>query len=272
MLRLALVLGCILGGSGCLYLVGDDIHDSDELPPGPPPPPIVCGDRERQGGEACDDGNLIDGDGCSSTCRIDATLHVSWRLATLAGEPRPCPDGFDVAEVVTQEGTFSVKHMARFDCAAGEGAVIVEQHSPEIGHDVQVLIKSSATGELYGESEIDHVDLQRRTSTSHAIPTDAGKIRTHWTIWVGQTPTFCAGVASVDVVVRSTAGALFSGTFPCGQNVGLTPLLPAGSYRVEVTAQRAGQSRTAALDGVAVPTGGRAVLTDSADLVFSGTL
>jgi cysteine-rich repeat protein len=31
--------------------------------------PVVCGDGEVEGGEECDDGNLIDGDGCESTAR-----------------------------------------------------------------------------------------------------------------------------------------------------------------------------------------------------------
>jgi cysteine-rich repeat protein len=33
----------------------------------------VCGDGQADWVEACDDGNLIDGDGCSSTCTLDAT-------------------------------------------------------------------------------------------------------------------------------------------------------------------------------------------------------
>ncbi|MFK8016014.1 MAG: thrombospondin type 3 repeat-containing protein [Gammaproteobacteria bacterium] len=32
---------------------------------------IVCGDDEQFGGEQCDDGNLTDGDGCSSTCEVE---------------------------------------------------------------------------------------------------------------------------------------------------------------------------------------------------------
>jgi len=31
----------------------------------------VCGDGNKEGAEACDDGNLINGDGCSSTCAIE---------------------------------------------------------------------------------------------------------------------------------------------------------------------------------------------------------
>lgn len=33
--------------------------------------PIACGDGVTQGDEECDDGNLVSGDGCSATCRIE---------------------------------------------------------------------------------------------------------------------------------------------------------------------------------------------------------
>jgi fibro-slime domain-containing protein len=35
-------------------------------------PPAVCGDKKPGLGESCDDGNTSDGDGCSSTCQIEA--------------------------------------------------------------------------------------------------------------------------------------------------------------------------------------------------------
>jgi cysteine-rich repeat protein len=54
--------------------------------PAPPPSggggpaiPIVCGDGRTESAEQCDDGNLVDGDGCSSACSIescgDGTIH-----------------------------------------------------------------------------------------------------------------------------------------------------------------------------------------------------
>ena len=32
---------------------------------------FYCGDGERESYEGCDDGNVIDGDGCSSTCQVE---------------------------------------------------------------------------------------------------------------------------------------------------------------------------------------------------------
>ena len=36
-----------------------------------PTPPPVCGNALIEAGESCDDGNLVDGDGCSATCRLE---------------------------------------------------------------------------------------------------------------------------------------------------------------------------------------------------------
>lgn len=35
-------------------------------------PTAVCGNRRLESPETCDDGNTTDGDGCSSSCRIEA--------------------------------------------------------------------------------------------------------------------------------------------------------------------------------------------------------
>ena len=42
------------------------------MTPPPPPPTAVCGNGVVEEGEQCDDGNTVDGDGCSSTCQIEA--------------------------------------------------------------------------------------------------------------------------------------------------------------------------------------------------------
>lgn len=47
----------------------DDITFDASLPDGGPGP--FCGDGERTDPEQCDDGNMDDGDGCSSTCMVE---------------------------------------------------------------------------------------------------------------------------------------------------------------------------------------------------------
>lgn len=60
-------------------------------------PPPACGDGKRDEGEECDDGNLVDGDGCSSECTIER--RVPECEGAVDGSPcyqgeRICKDGF----------------------------------------------------------------------------------------------------------------------------------------------------------------------------------
>ena len=34
----------------------------------------VCGDSNREASETCDDGNVVSGDGCSSTCQVEGSF------------------------------------------------------------------------------------------------------------------------------------------------------------------------------------------------------
>jgi len=70
------------------------------LPSNPNEPAIcrqtVCGDRTKEGTEACDDGNAIDGDGCSSTCALEPDCS-SGSCASKCGDgiklpPEECDD------------------------------------------------------------------------------------------------------------------------------------------------------------------------------------
>jgi cysteine-rich repeat protein len=67
----------LINGDGCSSLcieeygyicrkLGNSTSDSCYIPPN------VCGDGFRQSAEACDDSNLLSGDGCSSACTIES--------------------------------------------------------------------------------------------------------------------------------------------------------------------------------------------------------
>jgi cysteine-rich repeat protein len=50
--------------------------------------PPVCGDGAKEGFEVCDDGNLLDGDGCSSTCQLEHSgIGCSFTFDELPGVP-----------------------------------------------------------------------------------------------------------------------------------------------------------------------------------------
>jgi cysteine-rich repeat protein len=56
-----------------------------------PPPVPVCGNGILEPPEACDDGNLVNGDGCSSTCTIEPPIPVCGNGTLEPGEG--CDDG-----------------------------------------------------------------------------------------------------------------------------------------------------------------------------------
>src|SRR3989338_7539307 len=57
----------------------------------PVQPQVVCGNGDKEGTEQCDDGNVVNGDGCSSTCMAEQVL-VSCGNAALDPEEQ-CDDG-----------------------------------------------------------------------------------------------------------------------------------------------------------------------------------
>ena len=58
----------------------------------PTQPTIDCGDNNLDSGETCDDGNTINGDGCSATCTIESGYSCSGTpsICTGTGEPFDC--------------------------------------------------------------------------------------------------------------------------------------------------------------------------------------
>lgn len=100
--------GVLLGGERCeLPNVGKGCSADCRLetgfvcdPPKPQTPAVChttkCGDGRKEGVEACDDGNAIDGDGCSAACTLEPTC--SGTCTSKCGDrlklaPEECDDG-----------------------------------------------------------------------------------------------------------------------------------------------------------------------------------
>ncbi len=54
-----------------------------------PPPPVVRGDKKLGAGEACDDGNTADGDGCAANCKTIENGGQGWDCRASASPARP---------------------------------------------------------------------------------------------------------------------------------------------------------------------------------------
>eukprot|EP00656_Telonema_subtile_P050312 TRINITY_DN6485_c0_g1_i1.p1 TRINITY_DN6485_c0_g1~~TRINITY_DN6485_c0_g1_i1.p1 ORF type:complete len:1411 (-),score=544.52 TRINITY_DN6485_c0_g1_i1:64-4296(-) len=53
----------------------------------------LCGDGRKVGTEACDDGNLLDGDGCSASCAVEPSFSCTAGSPNSASQCTPCGDG-----------------------------------------------------------------------------------------------------------------------------------------------------------------------------------
>jgi cysteine-rich repeat protein len=65
--------------------------------------PVVCGDGRREGLEACDDGNVSDGDGCSGTCLVEAG-YTCFFFVVADVCTATCGDGIRAATEVCDDG------------------------------------------------------------------------------------------------------------------------------------------------------------------------
>jgi cysteine-rich repeat protein len=72
---------------------------------------VGCGNRIIEAGEQCDDGNLLDGDCCSSSCQFEPP-------------GSPCPDGEFCNGEETCDGTGTCQADTPVDCGDGAGCTI----------------------------------------------------------------------------------------------------------------------------------------------------
>lgn len=99
--------------------------------------PHVCGDGVKETDEACDDGNVVSGDGCSSICEIEVppdpvvlNADLSWTAPTLNTDGSPLTDlaGFIVYYGLTQGGPYTTEEQINDPAAVG---LITQDISPD---------------------------------------------------------------------------------------------------------------------------------------------
>ena len=221
--RLALLLAGGLAG-GCLVPPSDDVDDRG------------CGDGVVQQPEQCDDGNHLDGDGCSASCGREGMVTVGWRFTDLAGTPSSCPAGFDSAQIIGFEGSSVTGRNFTFPCESGQASLLVFRAK----YDVTVRIKrAGATGEVWGSSVAVPVDL---TKADRAVETklyvDAGHLRLSWGFADSAGNGISCGVdeeATVTLSHEALPGEPIVETVGCYANI--TRPLPAGRYTGSISAR-----------------------------------
>lgn len=135
----------------------------------------ICGDGVKSLGEACDDGNLAPGDGCSPTCTVENATGLQPTLASIqqyvfgpicsschhSGGSVPSLDSIETsyAELVNVESFF---------CSDGVGgwATRVEPYQPDASCLVMMIEGAQGAGGLFmppspmrplGQDEIDAI-------------------------------------------------------------------------------------------------------------------
>ncbi len=111
---------CYTVGASDINCVGDSIEPPvttafyasgcGECCPGSTP---VCGDGEKQSNEECDDGNIINGDGCSSECKIE----VEYSVELIADPDTLIARGFTAEEITgyNKKDEDNRAHVAPYD-------------------------------------------------------------------------------------------------------------------------------------------------------------
>lgn len=223
--------------TGCVLLVDDE--------PGP-----ACGDGFVDSGEACDDGNSISDDGCSS-CSIDVQtryLRVNWRLRDIAtATVTACPASFDTAELVTEQVTVSGEPIGGMtvdvhSCATGGGTVPIQVG--QLGGNVRTWVRiTNGAGNLYAESLVTTVDLSTADAMIDVgILNDGGYFEVAWTLRGATSGTVlsCSSADEPDsielVTTLASPSLAFSDKFTCEDGSGITGGLRAGSYTASLAA------------------------------------
>ena len=112
-----------------------------------PPPPPACGNGVVEGAEACDDGGVVDGDGCSSTCALE---HAADLCAGV-----PTTPGTGLASVLFASGLDRPVHLTAPPLDTTRVFIVEQQGRVRVVHDgtlreapfLDIATKASCCGE-----------------------------------------------------------------------------------------------------------------------------
>jgi cysteine-rich repeat protein len=108
--------------------VGGDanVNDPDGIVPDVFVPPVPCGNGVLNEGEECDDGNRLDGDGCSASCQFEH----GWDCFADVCIPSACGDGVRVGPEECDDGNRISGDGCSIRCTIEPGWVCVTENFP----------------------------------------------------------------------------------------------------------------------------------------------
>ena len=150
--------------------------------PGPKPIAADCGNGVREEGEACDDGNLSNGDGCSSACTVEPPA-----------PPRACPaPAFPLSDADPEKRVGSVtgdtsergSTLASPECGGSKGKDIAYAITSDIQGVARVRLEAAFEALLYVRSAC--ADAMSEIACK-GVPAEGGKTEIVFPIGDGET-------------------------------------------------------------------------------------
>ena len=219
---------------------GDQVAD-DGLPT-----PAVCGNLATESGEQCDDGNAVDGDGCSATCQTEPRILANWRFASRAGTNTGCPPNVRGIEIVTQPIDATGNPVGApgddiYDCAVYSG-----MRAPLSPGRLNVYLNALGAQDAVMYQTLSQViDFTGGSQTvDFSFVSDGGFIVFDWNLVRAATnaPLTCAqaNATSVEIVdTLSGTTAAHSDIYNCDAHYGVTDPLAPGQYTASISANSA---------------------------------
>ena len=227
---------CSLIAAGVAHVAGCTVTTN--------PPGGVCGDGVRDVGEACDDGNLADRDGCNSVCEQEAKITANWSFKDFGGPTTSCPAGFDTVAIYSAALDDAGNDIGApllgdlFTCSDLTGAAYVD---PGL-YRIFLTVETHNATQLWGDSASIVLDVTRvDKSVTYSLLNDGGYFHLSWGL-VGANsgaPLSCsaAGADTVETITTAASdNSVLTDKFTCSDHSGWTSGFRAGSYTFTVDA------------------------------------
>lgn len=227
---------------------------------------VECGNNDVEAGEDCDDGNLNDGDGCSSTCTTEAAI---------------CGD--NVCEIKFESTVSCVQDCGQVCPTNGlvswwkgeaDGQDSYDGHDGLLGGNAQIT-SGKVGNAFYFDGEGDYLNLGQKPGTIFADPTGSSL---SVSFWMRTNTTKSPGGALY--IIDSGAGTADRRGFYCSTNQGVlncaikhattiyqvsaTNAVPLGAWKhVTLTFDQAQEQLKLYVDGTLSASGTKAALSSS---------